>query len=829
MPRSPFSVLTRPSLKYLKIPDDRVMKPGETWVEVLPSGNKQFVRKRRERSDRQSVSLIDVFGSFRKAFSGESSRKMGWFCPSHRRPAYVYELTTKTSPEADSKSKYPHDTRQGRVATTVQQTCSSCGKFRSPNWQARNPLMKGEPPRSSICKRCRNMRTSSEEYEPKARRRRRKNHQRERYTESTEDYSSQESRGAPRRYRSDSRETKKRRLRRPSSRDNIRIVIANECGAQERRKREPTRSSSEAGIRFIHRTEYIDSEERSHPCSRQSSFSSCQFIDLPKRLRSHSELRSSSHLHVDEMERPRFRSRPRSLSRSQYLDELDEPRYRSRRRSSSHAHFVDDLDEPRYRSGRRSTSHAHFVDELDEPRFTSRPRSLRSRRPIYFDGSPETDAANDTDTPVCTSFPKRPAWRAIENGSDTKLIEEVVIPHHRPGSSAERLAQRAIEDDNDAELVEEFVMPHHHPSSESLIAEVGAPYVTEHEYFDSSPGPKPGQTYYQPVSERPLMYEPRSDETLRPPRSAHQVEVSDDAEEPTNYHSTYKEAEDMKSDTVPSALRAESKEPNLERIDPEPKIPQRERRRRFRDTDLISNSSDDDPPIPIPFNYRYVYKSSPSNHYSSNLADTPPTSEDTPPGGPSGYQYAPPPTVHRSYYSTPISESMPYRPPLYQYATVEGTEREPARKMNGQGEESYRPKAYYGVKGVASDRPRGNSNEQDECYEPGSYYVPTEVAEDEHPGYVSRQTEEKDGSGSYYVPTEVPEDEHPGYVSGRVEENCGPGSYYVPTELPWQQTPRHSDGQADESYSPVTHHGANGVPKPLLPEQKDELYYRWMR
>lgn len=50
-----------------------------------------------------------------------------------------------------------------RVATTIQQVCSACGKFRSPSWSARHPLKLGETPRASLCKRCVDISTSSED------------------------------------------------------------------------------------------------------------------------------------------------------------------------------------------------------------------------------------------------------------------------------------------------------------------------------------------------------------------------------------------------------------------------------------------------------------------------------------------------------------------------------------------------------------------------------------------------------------------------------------------------------------------------------------------
>ena len=295
---------------------------------------------------------------------------MGFFSHAKRDGYYVSYGPSRTRAKYVCTPIPDHgcaSTSQGRVATITRQTCASCGKFRSSKWEAAHPLTPGVPARQSICGRCQHDKTSSEEKEPRRyrcnrRKSRHRHHHSRRCTETTDDsYCSIRDRRSPRRYQSDSRDYSRPRA---SSRDGVRIVIANQPG--ERKARVSTQSSSTEGVRVIRRTSYVEIPERGRSRSRARSSSRAHYL-ADGTAQYHEDLIQPRH--------PRYRSKPRSLSRSSCIEEFIRPR---RRRSS--------------------TSHVQFVDDFEEPVVVSKsPRRISRRRAVYFDGAVSDDLEEHED------------------------------------------------------------------------------------------------------------------------------------------------------------------------------------------------------------------------------------------------------------------------------------------------------------------------------------------------------------------------------------------------------------------------------------------------
>ncbi|MCJ1386860.1 hypothetical protein MMC17_009988 [Xylographa soralifera] len=174
-------------------------------------------------------------------------------------------------------------TRNGRAEeSTLQHTCSSCGKYRSASYQSRHPLAPGEIPKSGICRRCIRKHTSSEDSKEETRRLRRyysydKGHKRNRQqwrryredTDSTAIYPisppSKEEIRVVRETRSISHDHNRSRS---SSTDNTRIRVTIEpehIRSRRRRSLEP--------VNIVERTRYVEQEERLRSRSRDSSLS----------------------------------------------------------------------------------------------------------------------------------------------------------------------------------------------------------------------------------------------------------------------------------------------------------------------------------------------------------------------------------------------------------------------------------------------------------------------------------------------------------------------------------------------------------------------------
>ena len=339
------------------------MIPGQTYVGVLPGDRRaSIVRKRpvpyRERSTFSEI-LSHVFAPTQHAAIGTRSnrmrswRRLGYYDSSYDYDDYPRRRRVYRPP----RNAIPYDAGHGRVATTMQQTCSACGKFRSPSWQARHPLIPGDIPPPTICRSCRDKKSSSEESECFRRDRKRHKHRHYHCTDSDEEYVCEPV--LPRRHSRHIHCHHPRALTPSPSRESVNIFIDNDSGARKPRAviREPTESTEEE-VEIVQKI-------------------------LPRK-------RSRSSIVIGEYEEPRLRRR-RSMSSVSIV----------RSRSPRRTRFVDELDELPPRRRYRSGSRVSFTEEPDEI-IVSRPRST-SRRRVFYDGADSGQSeALDGHTPAET-------------------------------------------------------------------------------------------------------------------------------------------------------------------------------------------------------------------------------------------------------------------------------------------------------------------------------------------------------------------------------------------------------------------------------------------
>ena len=602
-----------PSVTPYGIPDSRHMIPGKTYVGVLPGHTRPaFVRKRPVDAGRPPLFLTQIFGSGRRGYSVKAPREPSMF--SRSRSDVYYDYAT-----ARYRPKLYVDHTPGRIITSIQQTCASCGKFRSARWQSRHPLIPGTAPRLGLCGKCRDRHTSSEDERP--RRRRRHHHYRRRdYTDSTDDSynTSRESRRAARRHHLYDTEYRRRKLARSPSRENVRIIIANQAGDRIGRGRELTRSSSPDPVRVFRRTEIVDLPERpprSRSILRSSSpagyvDSAAQYIEDLDQPRYLPRPRTVSRVsYIEDEDQLRYRSRPRSLSHVSYVEELERPRYRSRPRSLSRVSCIEDLRGLRSRRRARSSSQVRFVDEVDEPVSLHKPRILKRRRVIYCDGPADTERSEQRAYSPTPSNHGSSQGAATDDGGAV-LIEETITPHSR--ASPKAIEQRGVE--------EEQLISHFHPSSQSQ------------EGFDAISGTASYLYYGQWSEKSPCAYESDHDATPRPAfRHAQVIQSRDDVEKPPSHHSSYIDFDRERSYRRSYSPALESSEPSRRRTFTGPETPYGERRERVRESDESSGPDDDDFPRPTPMGYRYVEAPEPPAPRSELLVEMLQNASITPP------------------------------------------------------------------------------------------------------------------------------------------------------------------------------------------------------
>lgn len=590
------------------------MIPGKTYVGILPGHTRPaFVRKRPVDAGRPPLRLTHIFGSSRRAYSVDAPGKPSMFCRPRRNTNYDY-------PTERYRPNFYVDQCHGRTVTSTQQTCASCGRFRSASWQSRNPLIPGTSSRPGLCGRCRDKHTSSEEERP--RHRRKCHHRRRDYTESTDDsyHTSRESRRAARRYRRDIGSCRRRSPVRSPSRENVRIVIANQSGDRIRQNRTMTRSSSMEPLRIIRRTEVVDLPERplrARSILRSSSRaeyvdSATQYVedwDPPRYLPRPPTLSRRSY--IEDVEQPRYHSRSRGLSHASYVEELEKPSYRSRPRNLSRVSYIEDSDGPRSHRRARSSSQVRFVDETDEPVSISQRRGLRRRRVMYFDGPANTDGSEEQ-TYTRTPSVHRPSQGAANGDSGAVLAEESIAPHPRA-------SPKAIELDRGVELIDEQFIPLRRSRSQS---QGGADPALR----------KASDRYYrQPSETRSYGYESDHDATPRPAFRHTQVIQSPDAVEEPTHHSSYTDFEGARSYRKPYSTALESREPSRQRTFTGSETPYGERRERVRESDESSGPDDDDYPRTTPMSYRHVEAPDPPASCSDFLVEMLQNASITPP------------------------------------------------------------------------------------------------------------------------------------------------------------------------------------------------------
>ncbi|KAL2058669.1 hypothetical protein ABVK25_001399 [Lepraria finkii] len=576
--------------------DSQCMVPGKTYVGILPGHSKlAFIRKRRADAGKPPWLLTQIFGSARHACSVVDPSRFTMFSRRHK-DRYYYDYAT--------------DTYRPLVVAplpSVRQTCASCGRFRSANWQARHPLVAGASSSSNISG---GVTTTTRVIT--------------RTTILTVTETRQKTAALAKNITTRSR-----------SREDVRIVIANQSGDRVRfdrviPRRELTTSSSTDGVRVIRRTEVIDA---------------------PRRLRCRSRLRSSGVSYIEDGARD--------------VEDLTRPRCRSRPRRSSRTN-VDDLDAPRRRARPRSSSRVTFGDDVDDPIVVTRPRSrLSRRRAMVFDGAADSEMSEDEVRGRTRSY-GRGSQKAIEDQGAAELIEEVIIPR------AHSFAQKDKRPSSGAELIAETVITHSRAPSRSVTAEVNNPFTKWQEELSTADTPNWHDSYHHPAVETVLTdYDSDYNVTPRPVSpSARRSVAFDDDRRSTSRRRSYSGTTNIDSHRRPLTLLLKSGKLRQDQDFEEPGTPRRDRRRRFRDTNIASDSEDEDSLQRSP---RYYRTPSPPSPLQSPdvLGDTFESTHITPPGGASGYEYArgrPTQRTYRSEGSPSMFESAFYWPDLYQDA-----------------------------------------------------------------------------------------------------------------------------------------------------------------
>lgn len=539
------------------------MVPGKTYIGILPGHTKPaFVRKPALDVESGPGMLAQVFGPSRQAYSVIDPLKCKMFGRKYR-DRYYYDRATDTyRPLAFATPTCTNGT--GRVVTSVQQTCASCGKFRSASWQARHPLVPGVTPVPSVCRKCHGKYTSSEEAYPSHHRRRRHHHYSRspsrrysaRYAGSTEDYYSSRDYDKPsRRDRAYNREYVRPRSH---SGGNVRVVIANQSGDRTVPRREYTRSSSTDGVRVIRRTEIIDEPKRSRSRSRLRS-SRASYIEDGAR-------------YIDGLTRPHYYSKPRRLSRSRYLD--------------------DELDEPGYHSSFRSTGRVAFADDLDDPIIIPRPRSrLSRRRAMIFDGAADT-GSSEQKAYGRTSFADREAHGGIESSRGVGVVEESIR------SSSDISSSTIVRANSGAQTIAETITPASSVAFEPFNGVIHKSCLSRPEdSFTSESSFSSGNSNERSLQPSVEDYESDGDVVPLFTSSTRRKSVSFDD---TPSFSNHDEASDEPVNTAPLKSPTPSMESggsSQQRDLDEPETPLHERRRRYRGS---NHSSVSDIVLPAP-------------------------------------------------------------------------------------------------------------------------------------------------------------------------------------------------------------------------------------
>ena len=319
------------------------MVPGEVYVTKFAGDSKPcFVRKR------QRSTICDTLSSAFGTRASRSNKMMSWSLRNWSHPESDYECYRPARrrrycfdrPGYLRPGLVPATINQGRLATSISQVCAACGKHRSPAWSSRHPLLPGEMPKPTLCKRCRGKSTSSEESSC-ARRYHKKKYRHRRHHDSSEEEHccSPSEHGHSYTYRhSCSGHQHRHPYNRASSSESVNIIVNNASHAIPIVS-EPSSFTSEEDIRVVRKT---------LPRSRSRSVVIEDSRDRHSRRR-----RSHSSVHV---------VRSRSPRPSRHSATYDVHPRRRRHRSSSHVSFVDEVDEIPVHRSRRPTFRRVFYD-----------------------------------------------------------------------------------------------------------------------------------------------------------------------------------------------------------------------------------------------------------------------------------------------------------------------------------------------------------------------------------------------------------------------------------------------------------------------------------
>lgn len=263
------------------------MDPNKTYVTALPGHSRPvFVRKRRSyRGNPFSLTAIAkalVPPARRRSYSVEHVVRMRSPSPTYIRaypaPRPVVEYRNHSQPTVITQEivhTYPrpspfsqqvldeqvlsdsiatrvttHDARAGQ--TTLQHTCSSCGKYRSPRYHSRHVFVPDDIPRSGICRRCIRKHTSSEGSEDAVHQRRR----RYSYEKNGRKFPHRKGR---RRYATDSTETY---LTSSSSKENTHVIQRTQSITGPNRRRTRSTSTDSTHIRITIQPDKIRKSRR---------------------------------------------------------------------------------------------------------------------------------------------------------------------------------------------------------------------------------------------------------------------------------------------------------------------------------------------------------------------------------------------------------------------------------------------------------------------------------------------------------------------------------------------------------------------------------------
>ena len=580
--------------------------------------------------------LNESSGSSRSTHEVRQRKKMRLFSRARRDGYYVsYGPTRRYICRKVPETVYT-TSGDGRVATTKRQTCAACGRFRSAKWEAAHPLTPGQAAMTAICGRCQRDKTSSEDGPPKYyyKKRHHHHHHSRRCTDSTDDSYHTRDRRSPRRYRSDSRDYSSSR---PSPRDNIRIVIANQPGAKVRPASTSSTSTSEEAVRVVRHTSIVEVPEGRRSRSKERSSSRAHYLD------------NGTAQYYETLVRPRRRPRSKSQNRVSYVEELSPSRSRHRRRSSN--------------------SRVAFVDDYDEPVIVRKsPRRISRRRAVYFDGAasfgPPNSEQEDRGRPRSRSSNRQ----SRNSNRSVQFIEEVEIPQPRGAE--------------------------HNVKTGTVLSRPGSvsptPHVTSNESRQITPTPTNAENTSRPQSAR-LIESGRSgsdsdhDRTPRPAfASLHRDHRPVYSRVPSGQKRSHSTTLGSNSSQQSSPGPHNVKGPVFDHVIHKTKAPQSKRRRKYRD-----DSTGDDY---ITANYRHVRAPSPPTPqiHPDYLSEMLQTAHITSPSQQSSWQPTrgpPSPPMTRS--NSESESSSVYRPPYYRDVTSAGNEYGPTSYQYSPVEDLY--------------------------------------------------------------------------------------------------------------------------------------------